>query len=460
MATKFEDLKSLRIEDEHRGDHPGDNNASKWSKRYILGGIAVVVIASLVTLAYRMAQGSVAEVETARATAESGSVGGIILNATGYIVAHHKINVNSKVTGRVKWIGVEKGDKVKEGQVLVKLEDDEFRAQYLQAKGAYEAAKAHYQEAQNGSRPEEIQRSQHDLDQAKAQLVDDKANLDRIRPLVQQGVFSRQQLDDAVSRYETSQQKVNSLQRTFDLEKIGPRKEEIEAASGQMMQAEGQMDYAKSQLDATEIRAPVSGTILDRTAEKGELITAQFASAAEGGPQGSVVSLADLNDLQVELDISQDDFSKLSPSQGASVHTDAYPDKKYDGYVAQISPEANRQKATVQVKVQIQKPDAFLRPDMNATVEFKSNEKPSEQAVTGVLVPAAAVKEKEGKKFVLIDYQDHAVERDVQTIATRANGVLVNGLTGGEDVIVSAPAALKNGDKVRLKGSDSSKGGE
>lgn len=450
MATKFEDLKSLRIEDEHRGDDPG---GAKWSKRYILVGFAVLVIVSVVMLGYRIAEGSVAEVETARATAPTTDIGGTVLNATGYIVAHHKINVNSKVTGRVKWIGVEKGDKVKEGQVLVKLEDDEFRAQYLQAKGAYEAAKAKYEEMKNGSRPEEIQRALHDLDQGKAQLVDDKANLDRIRPLVQQGVFSRQQLDDAVSRYETSQQKVSSLQRTYELTKIGQRPEEIEMARGQMTQAQGAMDYAKSQLDATEIRAPVTGTILDRTAEKGELITAQFASSAEGGPQGSVVSLADLNDLQVELDISQDDFAKLSPSQKAIVYTDAYPDKKYKGYIAQISPEANRQKATVQVKVQIENPDAFLRPDMNATVQFQSDAKPTQQAVTGVVVPTAAVRDADGKKIVLVDYQDHARAREIHVLATRSTGYLVDGLTGGEDVIVSGPQGLKDGDRVKLKGS-------
>lgn len=450
MATKFEDLKSLRIEDEHRGDDPG---GAKWSKRYILVGFAVLVIVSVVMLGYRIAEGSVAEVETARATAPTTDIGGTVLNATGYIVAHHKINVNSKVTGRVKWIGVEKGDKVKEGQVLVKLEDDEFRAQYLQAKGAYEAAKAKYEEMKNGSRPEEIQRALHDLDQGKAQLVDDKANLDRIRPLVQQGVFSRQQLDDAVSRYETSQQKVSSLQRTYELTKIGQRPEEIEMARGQMTQAQGAMDYAKSQLDATEIRAPVTGTILDRTAEKGELITAQFASSAEGGPQGSVVSLADLNDLQVELDISQDDFAKLSPSQKAIVYTDAYPDKKYKGYIAQISPEANRQKATVQVKVQIENPDAFLRPDMNATVQFQSDAKSTQQAVTGVVVPTAAVRDADGKKIVLVDYQDHARAREVHVLATRSTGYLVDGLTGGEDVIVSGPQGLKDGDRVKLKGS-------
>ena len=106
-----------------------------------------------------------------------------MLSASGYIVAHHKINVNSKVTGRVKWIGVEKGDKVKEGQVLVRLEDDEFRAQYEQAQGAAQNARAYFQELQNGSRPEEIQQAQHNLDEARATLANDKITLDRTRGL-------------------------------------------------------------------------------------------------------------------------------------------------------------------------------------------------------------------------------------------------------------------------------------
>jgi multidrug resistance efflux pump len=121
---------------------------------------------------------------------------------------------------------------------------------------------------ENGSRPEEVERAQHDLDQAKAQLVNDKANLDRMRPLVQQGVFSRQQLDDAVARYDGSEQRVKSLQRTYDLAKIGARREDIDASRGQALQAEGQYAYALSQLEATQIRAPVTGTILERTAEK------------------------------------------------------------------------------------------------------------------------------------------------------------------------------------------------
>ena len=240
------------------------------------------------------------------------AIGGVVLSASGYIVAHHKINLNSKVTGRVKWIGVEKGDKVKEGQILVRLEDDEFRAQYNQAKGAAENARAYLEELQNGSRPEEIQQAQHNLDEARATLVNDKITLDRTRGLVTEGVLSKQALDDATAKFESDQQRVNSLDKGFQLAKIGPRQEEIARARGAMQQAQGQADYAKSLLDATVIRAPVTGTILERAAEKGELVTSGFASTAEGGPQGLVVSLADLNDLQVELDIAQDDFARLN----------------------------------------------------------------------------------------------------------------------------------------------------
>src|SRR6202041_157624 len=217
-----------------------------------------------------------------------------------------------------------------------------------------------------------------------ATLSNDKPTLDPPKELASGGVVPRQALDDATAKFDSDQQRVNSLEKAFQLSKIGPRSEEIARAQGAVTQAQGQLDYAKSQLDATIIRAPVTGTILDRTAEKGELITAQFASAAAGGPQGSVVSLADLNDLQVELDIAQADFARLGPTQKAKVTTDAYPDKEYDGVVAQISPEANRQKATVQVKVQVLNPskyhDVQLRPEMNATVKFLANDTPKNAA--------------------------------------------------------------------------------
>jgi len=316
--SKHEDLQSLRIDRSHRDDSGGEVPA--WARRYIVGGIAVVIVLGLFAITYRLFAASPAEVEVVRAAAEGGpDTGGVVLSAGGYIVAHHKINVNSKVTGRVKWIGVEKGDKVKEDQVLVRLEDDEFRAQYEQAEGAVENARAYYEELQHGSRPEEVQQAQHNLDEARATAANDKITLDRTKELYAQGVVSKQSLDDATAKYDADQNRMNSLNQAFAMSKIGPRAEEIARAKGALLQTEGAAAYAKSLLDATVIRAPVTGTILERKVEKGELLTAQFASTAEGGPQGSVVALADLNDLQVELDIAQNDFSRLKPAQRASL---------------------------------------------------------------------------------------------------------------------------------------------
>jgi HlyD family secretion protein len=462
IDTKHEDLQSLRIDHSERGSSAGGEPPA-WARRYILVGVGVVVLLGVITLAYRAFSSDTPEVEVVRAAAETSGndAGGTVLSATGYIVAHHTINVNSKVTGRLSWIGVEKGDKVKEGQVLVRLEDQEFRASYEQSRGALENAQAYLDELQHGSRPEEIQEAQHNLDEAQATLVNDKLTLDRTKQLAGGGVVSRQQLDDATAKFESDQQRVNSLERVFQLMKLGPRAEEVARAKGAVAQAQGQLDYAKSQLDATVIRAPVTGTILDRTAEKGELITAQFASAAAGGPQGSVVSLADLQDLQVELDIAQADFARLGPTQKAKVTTDAYPDKEYDGVIAQISPEANRQKATVQVKVQVLNPDKYpsiqLRPEMNATVKFLADEAPKSTTKTaqepaGVYVPSTAIRDRDGKKIVLIAYDGKAVAREVHVLSQRSDGALVDGLVGGEPLITTAPATLKDGDKIKIKG--------
>ncbi len=200
--------------------------------------------------------------EVVRASAPN-TTGGVVLSASGYIVAHHKINLNSKVTGRVKWIGVEKGDKVKEGQVLVRLEDDEFRAQYEQARGAAENARAYLEELQNGSRPEEIQQAQHNLDEAAPRWPMTRSLWTAPAGWWHRACSQSKRSTMPPPSSESDQQRVNSLDKVLRLAKIGPRQEEIARASGALMQAQGQADYAKSLLDATVIRAPVTGTILN-----------------------------------------------------------------------------------------------------------------------------------------------------------------------------------------------------
>lgn len=450
VDTKYDDLSKLRIDRSRKEPE----QTPKWSQRFILIGIGVLVLLGIVAIAARLSSSSTPEVQVVRATTVNSVVSGdTVLAAAGYIVAHHKIDVNSKVTGRVAWIGVEKGDKVKAGQVLVRLEDQEFRAQVEQAKGAVLAADARLKALEHGSRPEEIQQASANLDEARANLANAKVTLERTKPLVQEGVLSRQQLDDAQAKYDAALQRVQSLEKSYSLAKIGPRQEDIEAARGSLLQAQGQLAYVQSLLDATQIRAPVTGTILERTAEKGELVTAQFASGADtGGPRGSVVALADLTDLQVELDISQNDFAKLGPKQRAVVTTDAYPDREYKGVIDEISPEGNRQKATVQVKVKVLNPDDYLRPEENANVRFLGEENNKQtQVTTGVIVPANAVRDINGRKTVLVAFNGRSVARDIKVVSQRSNGYLVDGLTGGEDIIVNAPTDLKDGDRIRVK---------
>jgi HlyD family secretion protein len=372
----------------------------------------------------------------------------VILTATGYIIAAHKIEVASKVNGRVAWIGVDKGDTVKAGQALVRLENDEYRAQVTQQKGQLANLEAKLAELQHGSRPEEIQKARADVNEAKADMANSKITLDRTSKLVSEGVLAKQALDDAQAKYDGNEAKVASLQHTLDLAVLGPRKEEIDQVRGQIEQASGALAYAQNQLDNTVIKAPVTGTILDRNVEKGEFITTGFVG--DKGAKGYIVTMADLRDLQVELDITQGDFPKLGPEQKGIITTDAYPDRKYQGTIQQVSPEADRSKATVQVKVQVKNPDGYLRPDMNATVNFY-NDAPASPAAENkrvIVIPSSAVQN--GSVFVVVS--GHARKRAVTTGGSSDKGVIIeSGLIGGEDLILGPPADLKDGQRVEVK---------
>jgi len=440
------ELKNLQIDRGKRRSGP-----SRWATGWIIGGVALLLLlGAWRMLSDRLNAATVVEIARVQAVSAASAPQGVVLNATGYIVAAHKIEVAAKVIGRVNWIGVDKGDRVQAGQVIVRLEDDEYQAQLLQATGQLASLQARLDEALHGSRPEEIAQALANLNSAKADLSDAKMSVDRARNLVGEGLTPQQTVDDAQARYDGAIHKVDSLQKTYELVKLGPRQEQIDSLRGQVEQAKGSLAYAQTNLNNTVIRAPVSGTILERAVEKGEFVTTSFVG--DRGAKGYVVSLADLNDLEVELDISQNDFAKLHAAQHGVVTTDAFPDRRYEGFIKEISPEANRQKATVQIKVKVVKPDEYLRPEMNASVAFVSDQKPerNSSAVSRpvVIVPASAVHD--GTVFVVLD--GRAVHRPVKTGATSSGGVRIEeGLVGGEDLIVNPPAGLKDGDRVRQK---------
>jgi HlyD family secretion protein len=444
------ELKNLQIDRSSRRSSQGPaRRATVW--------IAAAAVLLALAGGYALLSGklqSAPQVETVRVQAISAASApeGVVLNATGYIVAAHKIELAAKVIGKVSWIGVDKGDHVREGQVLVRLEDDEYQAQLLQAKGQLANLQAKLDEANHGSRPEEIAEALANLNTAQADLENARVSLERERKLVGEKLTPQQSVDDAEARYDGAVHRVDSLRKAYELVRIGPRQEEIESLRGAVQQARGALDYAETNLANTIIRAPITGTILERAVEKGEFVTTSFVG--DRGAKGYVVSLADLNDLEVELDISQNDFAKLHAAQRGTVTTDAFPDRKYEGFIKEISPEANRQKATVQIKVKVVKPDEYLRPEMNASVAFLSDARPERAPGGGqppkpvVMIPAAAVHD--GAVFVMLD--GRAVRRPVKTGATSGSSVRIeDGLIGGEDLIPNPPAGLKDGDKVRQK---------
>ncbi len=447
MDNLSNELHKLKIDKSKRPEA----RTSSGAMNYI---VALILIAALAIAGFQISNrmNAAVIVDTVRPRVEASSQSAVLV-ATGYVIAHHKIQVGSKVMGRVAWIGVEKGDHVKKDQAVARLEDREYRAQYDQALAAFEGAEARLSELQRGSRPEEIERARHDVSRAEAQLRTDEAQFKRVEGLLKEGVSSLQALDEARGRAETSRANLASLQKTYELIQKGPRQEQIDNARSEASRARGAVDYAKSILDATEIRVPIEGTILERNVEQGEMVTTSFVG--QSGAKGFVVTLANLDDIQVELDINQNDFNRIGPDQPCTVVTDAFPDRTYKCRVEEIAPEANRQKATVQVKVKFLEPDEFIKPEMNARVTFLDTAAKTEkvQETKLMIVPKRAIVERESGRAVLVISEGKVQPKPV-TVQKEVGGdvYISQGLIGTESIIVGDQLAqLKAGDKVESR---------
>jgi HlyD family secretion protein len=453
MVVMSAELQKLRIDKSQKARRK-ERHIWPWA-------LLVVALAAGAAGAWKFQQGTAAvEVETLHVrvpeSAATGAAGDlVVLNATGYIIAAHKIELASKVVGRVAWIGVEMGDKIEKDQVLVKLEDDEYKARVMQQQGLLDNAKAKLAELEAGTRPQEIAQMQAQVAGAEAEAANAALNYQRVLAVRQ--VQRPAEVDDAEALMKVRQAQAESMRQQLALLKAGTRKEQIAAQVATVRQLEGSLANATLDLQNTVIRAPISGTVLERNVEVGEFVTNGFVG--DRGAKGYVVSLADLNDLLVELDISQNNFAQVTSSGKCWIVTDAYPDVKYEGAVERISPLANRQKATVLVRVKVLNPDERLRPEMNATVSFLSPAAASQKAGVAagtqaserppVRVPSSAVHE--GVVFVVEDGKARRVA--VTTGLRSASGELEvkKGLIGGEELIVSPPEGLKDGDAVRMK---------
>ncbi len=370
------ELKALRIDRSKKGTAPGSSRT--WLLILLAFFVGAVLMALLFQTVLAPDEASLrAAADSADPSAPASTDGAPVVEkpdpdapvliASGYIVPHHRIEVGSKIVGKVAWVGVEKSDKVKQGQLLVKLVDAEFQAQLAQAEATHRSARARLAELEAGSRPEEIERAQAELERAHADLRNAELEHERLSGLLQTGVVSKQQVDNSWSRLEMARAAVGVAEKNLSLARLGPRSEQIEVARAEVERSRAAVSYWQTQLRETEIRAPTGGTVLERVVEEGEMVSTAFAGGAV------LVALADLSDLQVELDISQSDFKNISADNRCKMSPVAYPEREYTCEIAEIAPEANRQRATIQVKVQILEPDGYLRPEMDAQVTFYRN---------------------------------------------------------------------------------------
>ena len=374
------------------------------------------------------------------------------VSATGAIEPGVSTTLSFLTGGNAARVLVKRGDKVAAGQSLAQLDTGSLELQVNQAQANLAAAQARLDRLRTGSRPEEKLKDKAAVLQAEANLKNAEAEFQRTESLYRSGVSSKSEYDRALANRDSAAALLQAARQSSAMTDIGPRKEEIRAAEAEVQQMRAALDYANTQLAATEIKAPVTGTVLQRIVERGEMVSPSAFGGS--GARTSVVDLADLTDLQVELDISQTDFARLKSEQRAEIIPEAYPNLRFTGFIEEIAPEANRAKSTVQVKVKVENPNEQLRPEMNARVNFLAD-KPSateNKTIARVLVPKTAVVKKDDSSFVFVVKGNRVEQRTIRTGEESGDAyVVLDGLSGNESVAVAGVDKLRDGDRVKVQ---------
>jgi HlyD family secretion protein len=305
----------------------------------------------------------------------------IVQEAGGYVVPKQRVQVSPKVGGLVKELFIEEGKFVEAGQPIAKLEVEEYLFEYRRAAALAELARAKYDEALKGNRDEEKLQAAAAEKEAEESLRQAREELSKLKASGQ--ATTRDELDKADSRVRIAEQKLFQQRAMNELMKKGTREERQAAAKAEHEQACADRDKAKWRLDACTVVAPISGVILEKKTELGNTVRPE---AFSNGLSASVCDMADLKNLEVEVDISERDIRKIKKNQKCIIRTEAFTDKKYEGQVARIMPVASRSKASVTVRVKIMVPDdeRDLRPEMRARVQFLKDEEDKSSVTAGV----------------------------------------------------------------------------
>lgn len=293
----------------------------------------------------------------------------IALESRGYVIAKHQVLVSPQVSGRILTLNIEEGRRVVKGEILAEVERTEYQADYDQMRATLLRSKAELSELESGSRPQEIAGALADLEEQEQVLSQLESDYKRMKEAVRSNSVSVAEFEQAQSSYLSTKKRVEKLRQSHSLMKEGPRKERIEMARAAVIQAEANLDKSKWRLENCTLRAPITGTILKKNAEEGNLVNPVAFSGST-----SVCDIADLSDLEIDLNIQERDVSKIYVNQQCEVRSEAFPKRVYKGTVSRLMPIADRAKGAVPVRVAVKVPEeeegVYLKPEMSAIVVF------------------------------------------------------------------------------------------
>jgi RND family efflux transporter MFP subunit len=379
------------------------------SKMWLVAAAAVLLLLAGAAIWWHSGSDAMAvRTAVARDAAPAGKGGQTVLNASGYVTARREATVSSKVTGKVMEVLIEEGMKVKEGQILARLDDTNIKAGLEVAQAQLASAKAA-------------------LAETEAQLKNADQEFQRTTELAKQHIASQSDLDLAESN-------AKALQAHLAQQKLD------------VVVAERQVTTWQQQMDDMVIRAPFDGVVTTKDAQPGEMISP--VSAGGGYTRTGIGTVVDMNSLEIEIDVNESYINRVEPSQPVEATLDAYPDWKIPCKVIATIPTADRQKSTVKVRVGFDQLDPRILPDMSVKVAFRGVS--GTAAGRAVMVPKSAVQNQDGRDVVFVVRGGRAERRAVTVSDTQGDdSVLSAGVSAGEKIVVAAPAGLNDGTKVK-----------
>lgn len=399
-------LGQLRID---RGAEP--TGPATGRRAWIIGGVValIVLLGGGAWLALSARGALPVHTAVAQPLAGGGGAGASVLDATGYVTARREATVSAQMTGKVTEVLFDEGDRVKEGQVIARLDDTAQKAALAQAQAQLQSARAL-------------------LTEDEAQLAQNVRDRARNEDLVKRNLVSQQALEQARTQVDTQSALVESQRR------------QIELAQANVRSAQVQLDYCT-------VRAPFSGVVIAKAAQVGEIVSP--LSAGGGFTRTGIGTLVDMDSLEIEVDVNEAYINRVEPGQPVESVLNAYPDWRIPSHVIAIIPTADRSKATVKVRIGFDVKDARIVPDMGVRVSFEEKAAAgavAQQRPRGVLVPAGALR-KDGSEDVVYVLKDRHAQRRAVTLGAVSGDsrVVLGGLSPGESVIVDAPAGIRDG---------------